>query len=532
MSTRNEFVVVVKGELREAPELIRDRLTELLKLSPEKAAALVARMPGGITKPLPEERALRVVLRLQAAGLAAVHRRAGAPESGDSAAVETEPPPPPAPAAVEPAPAQAEASTPAQAEASTPLPPPAATERPTEAPFEAPTEAPIEAPTEAPFEAPTEAPFEAPTEAPAASDTPWPETAPEPEVRHPTGFDQIPSLDATRIDEPVDLDEPDPKLTPMSEAGFGAADIVLPGEPTWQPGSRAPSIVESGPISRPMPRPPARETPRPDADDADPTMVMPPEAEPGEMRGAASSPSPPRTVRATPAPVARPNGARSDVRAAGTARTARSGDHPAVAPSSRLRDAIARDRGSGERPARDRRPTLTEEDLRLTPPPEVAYRSTKSTAERALTLTPPPEETLRRGGVREDDLASSREQRRGRFGRRLSTMVTLPVTLSWLLSAGFIYLLLPPGLRGELWVPLAAATAIAALSGALAAGLATARTARDVVRLRDDAERIAMGDLSAPVQVRRSDELGDVAASVDRLRVSLQEAMARLRKRR
>ena len=63
-------------------------------------------------------------------------------------------------------------------------------------------------------------------------------------------------------------------------------------------------------------------------------------------------------------------------------------------------------------------------------------------------------------------------------------------------------------------------------------GLATARTARDVVRLRDDAERIAMGDLSAPVQVRRSDELGDVAASVDRLRVSLQEAMARLRKRR
>ncbi len=514
MSTRDGFVVEVKGELRESPELMADRLAEILKLPPQKAAALVARMPGVITKPLPEERALRVVLRLQAAGLAAVHRRAGDPEPRQPGAVEAappppapseaEPPPPPAPAESEPPPAPAP-----QSDAPPPPPPPRA--------------------------------------APAA-DPPWYEAADEPKVRHPTGFDQIPSLDATRIDEPVEVDEPDPKLTPMSEAGFGAADIVLPVDPAWRSGSRGPSIVESGPISRPMPRPPIRATPRPDAqgpvaqglaaddspdvDEADPTMVMPPEAEPGDAASIASGPNAPRTVRATPAPVAHPNGARSSARAATDAGTRRSGDHPAPAPSSRLRDAIARDRGSGERPARDRRPTLTEEDLRLTPSPDVVYRSTKSATERALTLTPPPEEALKRGGVREDELASSREQRRGRFGRRLSTMVTLPVTLSWLLSAGFIYVLLPPELRGELWVPLAAATAIAALSGALAAGLATVRTARDVLRLRDDAERIAMGDLSAPVQVRRTDELGDVAASVDRLRVSLQEAMARLRKRR
>ena len=443
MSTRDGFVVEVRGELREPPSMLADRLAELLKLSPQKAAALVARMPGVITKPLPEERALRVVLRLQAAGLTAVHRRVRAPADDASAA-----------------------AVPAHA------------------------------------------------------------------VRHPTGYDQIPSLDATRIDEPVEVDQPDPKLTPMSEAGFGAADIVLPVDPSRRSGTSHPSIVESGSISRPMARPPLRETPRPDADDADPTMVMPPAAEPGEAPGTVSGPAARGAARGTPVPVARPNGARSGASAAGTARAARSGDHPAVAPSSRLREAIARDRDSGERPTRDRRRTLTEEELHLTPSPEVTYRSTKSAAERALTLTPPSEEALRRGGVREDELASSRERRRGRFGRRLSTLVTLPVTLSWVLSAGFIYVLLPSGLRAELWVPLAAATAIAALTGALAAGLATVRTARDVVRLRDDAERISMGDLSAPVQVRRSDELGDVATSIDRLRVSLQEALARLRKRR
>ena len=491
MSTRDGFVVEVKGALREAPELVAGRLAELLNLSPQKAAALVARMPGVITKPLPEERALRVVLRLQAAGLPAMHRRVDAPatadrpvaaETGPSSpapaapepprAVESEPPPPTAPGTAEPPSAEAEPSTP------TPMP-----------------------------------------------------TAPEPEVRHPTGYDQIPSLDATRIDEPVALDEPDPKLTPMSEAGFGAADIVLPLEPTPQPGARGSSIVESGSISGPMPRRPARDTPRPDADDADPTMVMPPEAEPGEMPGAVSRPTEPRTGRGPQAPVARANGARPGAGAANAPGTGPGGDHPTAAPSSRLRDAIARDRGSGERTSRERRPTLTDEDLRLTPAAEVVYRSTKSAAERALTLTPPPEEALRRGGVREDDLASSREGRRGRFGQRLSALVTLPIMLSWLLSAGFIYVLLPPGLRGDLWVPLAAATAVAALSGALAAGLATVRTARDVVRLRDDAERIAMGDLSIPVEVKRSDELGDVAASVDRLRVSLHEAMVRLRKR-
>jgi hypothetical protein len=70
----------------------------------------------------------------------------------------------------------------------------------------------------------------------------------EPRVRHPTGYDQIPSLDATRIDEPAF----DPKSTPMREAGFGAADIVLP---TGQTPPKPPPILESGTLSRPASHP-------------------------------------------------------------------------------------------------------------------------------------------------------------------------------------------------------------------------------------------------------------------------------------
>ncbi|TVR86280.1 MAG: HAMP domain-containing protein [Trueperaceae bacterium] len=326
----------------------------------------------------------------------------------------------------------------------------------------------------------------------------------------------------------------------MRQAGFGAADVVIPTAGS----SRTPTIVDFGGVSGfSDPRfggasadrgvdGGADQADAQDADptgghgdersgsqassgadapdqrshatqDADPTMVMPPDAAPFEY------------VRTTPPPAK--NGA-----------ARRKTPVPGPAPASRLRDAIARDRDGGERP---RRPTLTDDDLRLTPQPDVAYRNTRSSSDPPHTLTPPPDAVLKRSGVHEDELPSSLERRRGRFGRRISGLVVLPVTLSWLLSAGFIYVLLPDGVRGDLWVPLAAATAIAALTGALAAGLATTRIAGDVVRLRDDAQRIAMGDLASPVRVRRDDELGDTAASVDRLRVSLQEALERLRKR-
>ena len=499
MSMHNDYVVEVKSAPREDPAVVTERLAEVLKLSREKAAVLAARMPGVITKPLPEERALRVVLRLQSVGLAAVHRRATAPGADGPAAVGTPAPVAesgPAPVA-EPGPAPAAESGPAPAAATAPG---------------GPAEAASEPPTEPPAEAATEPPAEPPS---LAADDAYVS----PQVRNPTGFDQIPSLDATRIDEPPHELEPDPKLTPMSEAGFGAADIMLPVDDATRRRGNQPAIVEAGPLSRPAMPPRVQAEPSgahddgvASDDDADPTMIVPPAAEP-----AVQPPPAPRYARHTPAPS---SGSRNGATPAAPA---------GPGASSRLRDAIARDRDRGGPP---KRPTLTEDELDLTPAPDVAYRSTRSAAERPLTPTPPPDEALQRSGVGEDQLSASRERRRGRFGRRLSALVALPVTLSWLLSAGFIYLLLPADLRPELWIPLAAATAIAALSGALAAALATTRITGDVTRLRDDAEHIAMGDLSSPVRVRRDDELGDVAASVDRLRVSLQEALERLRKRR
>jgi HAMP domain-containing protein len=238
------------------------------------------------------------------------------------------------------------------------------------------------------------------------------------------------------------------------------------------------------------------------------TMIVPPAAEPPA----------PATQRRVRRPAVNGDAAAGPAGGAG------------AAPSSRLRDAIARDRDD-RRGGRPRPEDADDGEADATPTPEVRYRSTRDAGDRPLTLTPPPDAVLERTGVRIEELGLGRDRRRGRFARRLAALVALPVTLSWLLSAWFIYVLLPDELRPQLWVPLAAAAAVAALTGALSATLATSRIANDVARLREDTERIAMGELGESVRVRRSDELGDVAASIDRLRVSLREALERLRKR-
>jgi HAMP domain-containing protein len=81
-------------------------------------------------------------------------------------------------------------------------------------------------------------------------------------------------------------------------------------------------------------------------------------------------------------------------------------------------------------------------------------------------------------------------------------------------------------------VLLAGATAVAALIGSLVAALGTAGIARDVVRLRDEARRVAMGELTTPVASNRDDELGELAGSLERMRLSLQEGLERLRQRK
>ncbi|GMA17437.1 HAMP domain-containing protein [Deinococcus metallilatus] len=69
----------------------------------------------------------------------------------------------------------------------------------------------------------------------------------------------------------------------------------------------------------------------------------------------------------------------------------------------------------------------------------------------------------------------------------------------------------------------------------LAAALAV-RSARRVVqpieRLVKVADAISMGDLTRPVQADRNDEIGDLAQALERMRLSLESAMDRLRRRK
>lgn len=51
---------------------------------------------------------------------------------------------------------------------------------------------------------------------------------------------------------------------------------------------------------------------------------------------------------------------------------------------------------------------------------------------------------------------------------------------------------------------------------------------RRVLRLKDIADKVSMGDLETPVRVESNDEIGDLAYSLERMRSSLKAAMARL----
>jgi HAMP domain-containing protein len=77
---------------------------------------------------------------------------------------------------------------------------------------------------------------------------------------------------------------------------------------------------------------------------------------------------------------------------------------------------------------------------------------------------------------------------------------------------------------------------MASLLGLGLAGLFAARSARLVTepiqRLVRAADAISMGDLSRPVQAARNDEIGDLAQALERMRLSLEAAMERLRRRR
>lgn len=68
---------------------------------------------------------------------------------------------------------------------------------------------------------------------------------------------------------------------------------------------------------------------------------------------------------------------------------------------------------------------------------------------------------------------------------------------------------------------------------AVLAALSLTRGIRDAIRyLLVATDRISHGDFERPVELQRDDELGQIAAAVERMRVSLRESMERLRRRR
>lgn len=526
--SESRFVVEVVGQPKEARDVTIVRVRDALGLDESRAAALVARMPGVITRPADEMRAMRVALRLQAAGVAALHRpwddveEATAPGADAGAA-----PPEVVPEVTVQAPDASEVVPEAPGvEAEVPAVASEAFEVVAEVPehvAEATAETTELAPADVvdadaePYGMKIDA--EAPVEADGleAAETTW--DADGLDAAEPTW--DADALDATQeIDAPgselgdvaaaLDLDAPaadalgpdaapsldatpppdafDPKLTPMTEAGFGAADIVLPTDGVGAaPEARQDDGGADGDVG-----------PDPLGGDERPLTPVPEAFAAPAATGA----------RWTPTPVP---------------------EHPAP-PAGRGTPVPERAGGSGHGEAgRGGRSARREEGAR---PGDPVYRQTRSSAEPPLTLSAPSEAALRRSGVPEPEIAAASGRRRGRLGRALAARVALPVLLSWALGAVGTWLLLPLESRLELFVPIASATAIATLVAAWLAGSATLGIARDVVRLRDEARRVAMGELTTPVTTRRDDELGEIAGSLERMRLSLQEGLERLRKRR
>ena len=79
--------------------------------------------------------------------------------------------------------------------------------------------------------------------------------------------------------------------------------------------------------------------------------------------------------------------------------------------------------------------------------------------------------------------------------------------------------------------PIIIAAASALLLGLLLTILLAVGLSRNIRRLASVADRISLGELDEPVEVKGNDEIRDVAESLERMRVSLQSAINRLRKR-
>lgn len=127
---------------------------------------------------------------------------------------------------------------------------------------------------------------------------------------------------------------------------------------------------------------------------------------------------------------------------------------------------------------------------------------------------------------------SAEPSREGRssLARQLVIGTLTPLAVSTLLTLGVLFLTMPNLASTTLLLVLA----VSLLGLGLAAWLAV-RAARQVTepieRLVKAADAISMGDLTRPVPVERNDEIGDLAHALERMRLSLEAAMERLRRR-
>jgi HAMP domain-containing protein len=76
-------------------------------------------------------------------------------------------------------------------------------------------------------------------------------------------------------------------------------------------------------------------------------------------------------------------------------------------------------------------------------------------------------------------------------------------------------------------------TIIALIAGCLAVGILlslvlAAKAIRPLMELKASADEISRGQLDTPVTIRSTDEVGELARSLERMRASLKAAMVRL----
>ncbi|MFB9992146.1 HAMP domain-containing protein [Deinococcus oregonensis] len=120
----------------------------------------------------------------------------------------------------------------------------------------------------------------------------------------------------------------------------------------------------------------------------------------------------------------------------------------------------------------------------------------------------------------------------GQNGQRTTTSATTKNdSLLYRIAVGVPNAQAAINLRNTLLLVLGVSLLALALAGVLAIRAAR-RVVQPIERLVAVADAISMGDLTRPVQADRNDEIGDLAQALERMRLSLEAAMDRLRRRK